>query len=155
MPNKSPLRVETSTIELVPEKIARDFCVLPHTHDSISITLYCPNGQDFIIANEESLRFALDRIIKWLPVPASAIQDAIEIHYPDTEATIHNCTLSERFICPQKWALLAPTERPDQRFCEKCQETIYRCDSVDEAFRMSDEGKCVAYVDDEGIEYLG
>ena len=62
--NESDLpKIEESTLQKVPEKIARAFCVLPKAIHGNSIILYCPDDAQFRIEHEEMIRFALNRTI--------------------------------------------------------------------------------------------
>ncbi len=75
--------IEESTLQMVPEKIARTFCVLPQAVNANSITLYCPDDAQFRIEHEETIRFALNRTIEWIPVPRSVLDPTIEKYFRD------------------------------------------------------------------------
>jgi hypothetical protein len=154
--NQSGLhKIEESTLQIVPEKIARAFCVLPQSIHGDSITLYCPDDPQFRIEHEQTIRFALNRLIVWIPVPRSVLELEIDRYYPGSKSEIWNCSIRFRFNCPQKWASLTPTRDPNQRSCSECDRLVYRCDNEHEAKWLGKQGKCVALIAPNDSEFLG
>lgn len=57
---------------------------------------------------------------------------------------IENCGGRWRFQCPKRWDQLEETSSPEVRYCTACRESVYYCDSVDQAWRNAEElGRCV------------
>jgi hypothetical protein len=148
-------RIEPATLQLVPEKIVRAFSVLPFCSDEGSITLYCPDEPAYPLENEESLRFALNRSIAWLPIPRKLLESEIDRYYPGTIPEIRNCNVRFRFNCPRTWTSLTPTQDQNQRKCEECDRIVYRCFTDTEANWLGKQGKCVALVTSDEDELLG
>jgi hypothetical protein len=44
------------------------------------------------------------------------------------------------------WSALSPTAEPTVRFCEKCSEAVYFCNSESEFKANAEKGRCVAIV---------
>ena len=154
--NESDLpKIEESTLQKVPEKIARAFCVLPKAIHGNSIILYCPDDAQFRIEHEEMIRFALNRTIEWIPVPRNVLELEIDKYFPGSKAEIWNCSIRFRFNCPQKWASLTPTRVPNQRNCSECGRIVHRCDNEHEAKWLGKQGKCVALITSDDSEFLG
>jgi uncharacterized protein (TIGR02996 family) len=64
---------------------------------------------------------------------------------------ILNCGASDekplvRFTvrCPNQWGMLQPTEDPGVRFCEGCQQKVYRCETTAQAREHALGGHCIA-----------
>ena len=154
--NESDLpKIEESTLQMVPEKIARAFCVLPKAIHANSITLYCPDEAQFLIEHEETIRFALNRMIEWIPIPRCVLELEIDKYFPNSKAEIWNCNIRFRFNCPQRWSSLTPTRDPNQRSCSECDRIVYRCDNEHEARWLGKQGKCVALITSDDSEFLG
>lgn len=49
-----------------------------------------------------------------------------------------------RFECPNKWETLTPTNDSEVRFCDECQQQVFRVTSVDQAEAMARKGRCIA-----------
>ncbi|MDB2687741.1 hypothetical protein N9Y42_11080, partial [Mariniblastus sp.] len=148
-PNPDFDNIDKATLELVPEKLAREYCFLPKSIDGNVLTLYCPNDQDYEIKNGPILEFALNKKLKWIPVPRRDIEDAIAKHYVSSEPTIRNCNIKFRFSCPKTWSSLSPTGIDSQRKCGDCGKIVYLCLTEQDAINRGREDKCVAYADPE------
>ena len=48
------------------------------------------------------------------------------------------------FPCPRSWQSLAPTDRPDVRACDHCEQPVYFCRDSAEVKRRARLGQCVA-----------
>jgi len=48
------------------------------------------------------------------------------------------------FACPKRWETLAPTEAESVRFCRLCKESVYYCDTVEQAAARAVAGQCIA-----------
>jgi hypothetical protein len=69
-----------------------------------------------------------------------------------TPLTIHNCgeklhadpRIRFSFECPESWTAMEPTDDEKVRFCERCQTTVVRCDSLADAERHALLGACIS-----------
>jgi hypothetical protein len=147
--------IEEATLQLVPERLVRAFCVLPQRTDGDSITLYCPDDPRFLIEHQETLRFALNRAIDWTPIPRSLLETEIDKYFPGSKPEIWNCNVRFRFNCPRKWALLTLTKDPNKRHCSECDSLVHRCSNEHDARWLGKQGKCVALITQDGTEFLG
>jgi uncharacterized protein (TIGR02996 family) len=57
---------------------------------------------------------------------------------------IENCPAPFAFRCPRKWEQLSPTRDVSVRYCDRCQQEVYYCRSLDEARQFATGGDCVA-----------
>ncbi|MCA9720003.1 MAG: hypothetical protein H6713_14780 [Myxococcales bacterium] len=73
--------------------------------------------------------------------------------YLINETRIRNCGAAPedggprvrfRFACERSWTELTPTDREDARRCERCAQTVYRCETGVEAARRAQRGECIA-----------
>jgi uncharacterized protein (TIGR02996 family) len=48
------------------------------------------------------------------------------------------------FICDKRWETLLPTENPNERHCNACNERVHHCQTVPEAERHARAGHCIA-----------
>ncbi len=55
---------------------------------------------------------------------------------------IRNCKFS--FKCPKEWASLKPTDQPDQRYCNECNQIVYFCKTGKQLMAAIKEDRCVA-----------
>jgi hypothetical protein len=55
---------------------------------------------------------------------------------------IENCNLE--FTCPLLWENLKNTSNHDERFCNKCQKTVYEVSDLDKLRQYSQLGRCVS-----------
>lgn len=49
-----------------------------------------------------------------------------------------------KFKCPLTFEQLTKTESPTYRFCEQCQQNVYRCEDLKEAFEKAKQNRCIA-----------
>jgi hypothetical protein len=68
--------------------------------------------------------------------------DSAKVNPSGTE--LWNCENAFEFICPRKWVSLRPTESPDIRYCEVCNQNVYLCETPLEFVRQGNLGRCVA-----------
>ena len=67
-------------------------------------------------------------------------------------AQIRNCgegrggpdKLRFRLLCPESWTTLTPTGEAGVRQCQRCEEQVHRCATVDEASERARRGECIA-----------
>ena len=72
-------RAEPRALRLVPEKVARQYRVLPLREDDRRLVMATSDPTDLDM--EEALRFASGRMPRFAIAPPAAIQDAINAHY--------------------------------------------------------------------------
>jgi hypothetical protein len=145
--------IPDAVLELVPESVARELCVLPFRTNDTSLLVFCPSEPDFCAREGGRLSFILNRPIEWVPVDASLLQQAIDERYlPWREATITNCPPRFRFPCPKTWSSLEPTADPRIRYCSECQRNVHWCENQVVAQRLEGQGKCVALAHREYVE---
>jgi hypothetical protein len=96
--------IPEAVIELVPESVARELCVLAFRTDGTRLWVFCPFDPDFSARESGRLSIILHRQIEWVPVDQSLLQQAInESYLPWHEAIITNCPHRLRFQCPKNW----------------------------------------------------
>jgi hypothetical protein len=69
-----------------------------------------------------------------------------------TPLTVRNCgeklgfdpLVRFSFQCPESWTAMQPTGDEKVRFCERCQTSVVRCDSLAEAERHALLGACIS-----------
>ena len=54
-------------------------------------------------------------------------------------------TVQWAFKCPMRWQDLKVIDKEDVRFCNQCQRTVHRCDTIEELNLNAREGNCVAW----------
>jgi len=137
--------IPDSVLEIVPESVMMECCVLPFTDDGTRLTLFC--APDFNDDDEEKIRFILDRKERettFLRVDKGALMEAIERRLPPSEGTIENCEPQFRFKCPEVWSSLQETADPRVRLCNICRHEVHWCNSATAATELGRQGKCVA-----------
>jgi hypothetical protein len=145
--------IPEAVLELVPEPVARELCVLPFRTDDARLWVFCPRDPDFSAREGGRLRFILNRPIEWVPVDASRLQQAIRERYlPWHEATITNCPHSFQFRCPRNWSSLEPTADPLIRHCPVCQGAVHWGENDVVAERLGRQGQCVALAHRQYVE---
>jgi hypothetical protein len=148
--------IPEAVLELVPDSVARELCVLPFRVDDTCLWVFCPADPNFSARERDRLTFILNRPIEWVPVDALLLQQAIEERYlPWREATITNCLPRFRFQCPKTWLSLEPTADPWIRYCSECQCDVHWCENGVVAERLGRQGKCVALAHREYVESVG
>jgi hypothetical protein len=145
--------IPEAVLELIPESVARDLCVLPFRSDGTCLWVFCPLDPDFSGREGDRLSFILNRPIDWVPVDPSLLQQAIKERYlPWREATITNCPLRLRFQCPKNWSSLEPTSDTRVRYCSECQHDVHWCENDVVAETLGRQGKCVALANRQYVE---
>ena len=145
--------IPEAVIELVPESVARELCVLAFRTDGTFLWVFCPLDPDFSARESGRLSIILNRQIEWVPVDASLLQQAVNERYlPWHEATITNCAPRFRSQCPKNWSSLEPTVDPRVRHCSECQCDVHWCENDVVAQALGREGKCVALANKQYVE---
>jgi uncharacterized protein (TIGR02996 family) len=49
-----------------------------------------------------------------------------------------------KFLCPQRWEDLEPTDTRMERFCDACQQNVHYCHTIEQARTHALQGACVA-----------
>lgn len=68
-------------LELVPEAIARENCVLPFEIANEFLALYYPADLASPALLEDQLRFVLERPVRLVPLERRKLREEIEVHY--------------------------------------------------------------------------
>jgi hypothetical protein len=145
--------IPEAVLELVPESLARELCVLPFRSDGTRFWLFCPLDPDFAAREGGRLRYILNRPIEWVPVDASRLRQAIHDRYlPWHEATITNCPPPFRLQCPRNWSALELTVDTRVRHCSECQNEVHWCENDVVAQRLGCQGKRVALANRQYVE---
>ena len=63
---------------------------------------------------------------------------------PSDGASILNCSFKWKFQCPMDWARLVRAGRDDVRFCWRCQQLVYYCETPQAITDAIEAGRCVA-----------
>lgn len=137
--------IPPEVLELLPESLVRENCVLPALADERVITLFCPDDARFGLVDRERIQFILNRPVDWWPAQREVIQEAITQHLGELPAAIVNCDVKFRFRCPLIWEQLRPTDDAQVRYCEVCSKSVYRATDSIQADCLARQGKCVAY----------
>jgi hypothetical protein len=69
-----------------------------------------------------------------------------------TQLTIRNCLPAFRFVCPQRWESLTPTEQGWTRHCSQCNRQVYLCTSDEQTIAHARAGNCIAREIPDGSE---
>ncbi len=92
--NLKEVEIPLSVIELVPESVARENCVLPLAEEedgTLKIIMSDPDDMETL----DKLRFILDRRIEVVLAPREAILEAINRYYGQNDAESHDSILQE------------------------------------------------------------
>ena len=89
----SSLTIPQDVIELVPEAVARENCVIPLSVDDDALTVVV--SDPFDLETQEKLRFILNRRIEMALAPRDAIMGAINRHYGQVEGESADSMLQE------------------------------------------------------------
>ena len=92
--NLKEVEIPLSVIELVPESVARENCILPLAEEedgSLKIIMSDPDDMETL----DKLRFILDRRIEVVLAPREAILEAINRYYGQNDAESHDSILQE------------------------------------------------------------
>lgn len=142
-------------VELVPESVARECCVMPFAEDGNLIDMYCANvdSKPRGILLEDQLSFVLGRKIRLMPIPSDDVDGLINFYY--RAAIIDGCEVRFRFQCPQAWEFLELTDRKGVRHCSTCAKNVYWCDSAEQIEAHASERRCIAFEAASGFNLLG
>ncbi len=91
--NLKEVAIPPSVVELVPESVARENCVLPYAESDDALTVIMSNPDD--VETQEKLRFILDRRINIALAPRDNIQEAINKYYGLKDAESQDSMLQE------------------------------------------------------------
>jgi uncharacterized protein (TIGR02996 family) len=74
------------------------------------------------------------------------LADTIDIEWRREVARplVENCDAHFDFACPMEWGQLAPTDDPNVRACNLCEEPVYYCNSIADARTHAWQKRCVA-----------
>ncbi len=92
--NLKEVEIPLSVIELVPESVARENCILPLAEEedgTLKIIMSDPDDMETL----DKLRFILDRRIEVVLAPREAILEAINRYYGQNDAESHDSILQE------------------------------------------------------------
>jgi type IV pilus assembly protein PilB len=89
----SGVNIPTSVVELVPESVARENCVIPFTDDEDGLKVLISDPYD--VETLDKLRFILDRKISIALAPREQILEAINRYYGQTDAESADSMLQE------------------------------------------------------------
>ncbi|MDM4018955.1 hypothetical protein [Roseiconus lacunae] len=137
--------VDPLALELVPQSVAEELCVLAIGFDGETLKLILP--ADFDAETGRTLRFILDRNFTADHADRSLLSTLIDHYYAASCSDITNCDSRLRFDCPKQWANLSPTDRRDVRRCQSCQRLVYFCYTQTELDQQRNAGECVAFCD--------
>ena len=82
--NVKDVQIPQSVVELVPESVARENCVLPFAEEDGGLRVLIADPND--VETLDKLRFILDRRISIALAPREAIREAINRYYGQTDA---------------------------------------------------------------------
>jgi hypothetical protein len=148
-------KIRLEVVELVPESVARECCVMPFAEQGELLELYCANEylKPISAQLEHQLMFILGRPVRLTPIPREEVESLIEFYYQ--AAVMQGCEVQFRFRCPQVWEFLDETDREGVRHCKICAQNVYWCDSMDKIETHAAERRCVAFEVDRGFNLLG
>lgn len=150
--------VNAEALDLMPESVARENLVLAIAVNGDFLRLILPasmSGSERYALGDK-IRFILNRSFTYDTADDAELARLIDLHYRAAYSTIQNCHRTFRKRCPKRWADLARTDNPDQRWCMVCERTVTFCLSDNELDRLSSAGQCVAFFDGTTcIESLG
>jgi hypothetical protein len=73
-------------------------------------------------------------------VPELTKDQRMQLHVVE----LWNCRNAFEFVCPRYFSSLQPTDDPEIRFCEVCQEQVYQCRTPLDFVTHGELGHCVA-----------
>ena len=102
MQNADITKIDAPTLAAVPERVAREYCVLPKSLDEPWITLYCPET-GLSLDQIAVLEFVLGYRVRSFEVPRNKIESAINSHFPEVNGSIEIETkLQKRNFEPER-----------------------------------------------------
>ena len=142
------LNVDAAAIQLVPESVAREHCVLPVALADGKAKLVLPTTADDLSDKTiEVLRFVLGRDFDYETAPRDQLCKIVDLLYLASYSEIQNCDVRFRFKCPKQWADLQPTADKLIRHCDTCNHDVYYCYSKEELNERAEKNQCVAFCD--------
>lgn len=139
------LPISPLALELVPQAVAQEHCILAVGLDGETLRLILPT--DFDAETGRILRCILDRDFTADHADRSLMSTLIDHHYAAANSDITNCDTQLRVNCPKHWADLSPTDRRNERTCDSCSRIVHFCYTQDELDRRRLAGDCVAFCD--------
>lgn len=138
-------------LELVPESVVRECCVLPFELKGDTLSFYYPADLANTEQLAEKLCFILARPLGLCPLERARLCSAIEANYTrpslsELESPIQNCDPGFRFVCPRKWHSLTSTADESVRHCPECNQQVYRYQS--QAEMPTAHGKRCVFIQD-------
>ena len=147
------LKVDSVALDLVPESVARLYCVLPVSALDGELHLVVPTTARELITSEgdtlDRLRFILGCDFTYEMADAGDLEPVVDLHYLAVHSDIRNCKAELAIQCPKYWSQLAPTDTPTIRFCSKCDQNVHFCLTTDELTQRTADNLCVAFCDSE------
>lgn len=135
-------------VQLVPESVAREHCVLPVALADGKLKLVLPTTVDDVSDKTiDILRFVLGRDFDYDTAPRDPLFKIVDLHYLASYSEIQNCDVRFRFKCPKQWADLQPTADKLIRHCDTCDHDVYYCYSKEELNERAEKNHCVAFCD--------
>ena len=142
------LNVDAAAIQLVPESVAREHCVLPVALAEGKLKLVLPTTVDDLSDKTiDILRFVLGRDFDYDTAPRDPLFRIVDLHYLASYSEIQNCDVHFRFKCPKQWADLKPIADKFIRHCDNCDHDVYYCYSKEELHERAEKNQCVAFCD--------
>lgn len=152
-------------LQLFPESVARENCVLPVAVNCDTLHLIVPSDNlSKAIAGRpllDMLQFILARELTCELADRTVLSSFVDLHYNAAYSKITNCDRKFAINCPKLWADLPPTENVLVRFCDVCRKDVYFCRTDDELESHSRLDHCIAIYDYElesemlGLPYNG
>lgn len=140
-------------LQLFPESVARENCVLPIAINCDTLHLIIPS--DYLsnaIAGRpllEMLQFILAREFTYELADRADLSSLVDLHYNAAYSKITNCDRRFTISCPKLWADLQTTDNVQVRFCNVCRKDVYFCRTDNELEAHSRLNHCVAIYDSE------
>ena len=100
-----------AVLELVPESVARENCVLPVDDDGETITFVTANDTDIML--QDKLRFILNRNVRFIARDRDEILDAINFFYGQSEGECADSMLQEFTDTAIDFTETAALDEPD------------------------------------------
>lgn len=85
--------IPPSVVELVPESVARENCILPFAEEDGALKVVASDPDD--LATQDKLRFILNREVKIVLAPRESILDAINRHYGQIDGESADTVMQE------------------------------------------------------------
>lgn len=140
-----------AALELVPEVVAREFCVLAVAISNEMLYLILPSDIGELLSSDETgidrLRFILGREFTYDLALRDDLFPVVDLHYWSICSDIRNCDVRFQTRCPKQWVDLRPTSENAIRYCTECQQNVYFCQSSEELKLRTANNQCVAFCD--------